>query len=582
MVSTVVISVNLMFKACVHPTLDLWNRDMEALYADQRPILCHLNEENWVEVINGTFHITESASKHHGNITCRYTPLKRGSSDWIVTDMDTINITHGDPITSDFFTVRCVGTSNNKTYRNIHSGIYKKETKAHPLPTSAMGFNVLILGLDSVSRMAMERLFLKTYSYFKDTLGGIVLEGYNIVGDGTIHNVLPFLCGKTLNELPEGRRGKPNAKRVDRYPWVWKKYRNIGYMTQYIEDQPEINTFNYYLLGFREQPVHHYMRPFYLKRFGVSRNSTYMEMCLGSKRLHVNALDWVQDFFISYKNHPKFSFIFINSLMHNSFNAYAADADRDLLSFLKSMERQGNMKNTLLILMSDHGPRFQEARRAAQGRLEERMPFMGFWVPPEFKIKYPIALRNLRTNAHRLTTPFDIHETLMDVINYRGVSLGNLSERGISLFREIPPERTCSQAGIATHWCACQELKVLSNNDSVVQMASLKLVSTINVITSGFENVCHRLSMSEIIKARIYIQNENMNRVDNNEVYLSITVRTTPGEGLFEATMKYSTVSGNFTALQQDISRTNAYDSQSRCVLNSNPSLLRFCYCQEP
>ena len=111
--------------------------------------------------------------------------------------------------------------------------------------------------------MAMRRLFPKTYNYFQDNLSGIILEGYNNVGDGTLHNILPLLCGKTLTELPESRRGKPHAMPVDRYPFVWKKFQQLGYMTQFIEDQPNINTFTMRLLGFKEQPVHHYMRPFY-------------------------------------------------------------------------------------------------------------------------------------------------------------------------------------------------------------------------------------------------------------------------------------------------------------------------------
>ena len=304
-------------------------------------------------------------------------------------------------------------------------------------------------------------------------------------------------------------------------------------------------------------------------------------MCLGSKRLHVNAFNWVQDFFSAYKNHPRFSFIFLSALTHNSANTFAADADKDLVAFLKSMESQGNMKNTLFILMGDHGPRFQEARRTAQGRLEERMSFLGFWVPPEFKTKYPIALRNLRTNSHRLMTLFDVHETLMDVVNYREVALGNLSNRGISLFREIPPERTCLQAGIGTHWCACQELKVLPINDSVVQEASVELVSTINFITSGFENICHRLSLSQVTNAAIYSEKISTIRIHKSYVYYSIKVRTTPGDGHFEATMKYNTVLGKFTALEQDISRVNAYGNQSHCVLKTDPSLRRFCYCKE-
>ena len=551
---------------------------MKALYAYQRPIRCQRKGKNWVEVLNGTFFITESASRDYGNITCQCTPLKRGPDDHSVLDMETVNIKDGDPITSDFFTVSCVDSLTNKTYTNIHSGIYKKNIKVRTLPKNAMGFDVLILALDSVSRMAMKRLFPKTHSYFKDTLGGILIEGYNIVGDGTVNNMAPFLCGKTLKELPEVRRGKPNAQPVDVFPWVWNMYEKLGYITQYIEDQPEINTFNMWLKGFKKQPVHHYMRPFYLKKFWKRRSIN--SMCLGSKRLHVNAFDYLKDFFTAYKNHPKFSFIFLNALTHNQYNTFAVDSDKDLLAFLKSMVNKGDMKNTLFIFMADHGPRFTKARQTAQGRLEERMPFMGFRVPPEFKPKYPLAFRNLRINSQRLATLFDVHETLLDVINYREVGLGNLSNRGISLFREIPPERTCLQAGIGTHWCACQKIKALPINNSVVQKASVELVNTINFITSDFENMCNRLSLSEIIKAGIYTQTKMILRVNKAVVYYSVTVRTTPGEGMFEATLKYNTVTRNFTALEKDISRINAYGNQSRCVLKTNPSLLRFCYCQ--
>ena len=558
----------------MHPTLNLWDPEMKALYADQRPIRCP-SEEDWVEVVNGTFHITDQAFRDQGNITCYYTPLKRGPNDFKVEDMETMNITHGDPITSDFFTARCVGDLSNKTYVNLHSGIYKKNTNIYPLPTNAMGFNVLILGIDSVSRMAMQRLFPKTYNYVKDTLGGIVLEGYNAVGDGTVANLLPFLCGKTLMELPECRRGKPNTSHVDGFPWIWKEYDKLGYMTQHIEDQPRINTFDLLMMGFKDQPVHHYMRPFFFKKFG--RRPARDDMCLGSKRLHVNTFNWVRDFFTAYNNHPKFSFIWLNGLIHGKYHSFAADADKDMCAFLESMESQGYMRKTFFILMSDHGPRFREARRAAQGRLEERMPFIGICVPPEFKTKYSIAFMNLKTNSHRLTTPFDIHETLMDVVNLRGFSLGNLSERGISLFREIPPERTCLQAGIDTHWCACQEVWSLPLNDSVVQRASVKLVATINSITSDFRKICQLLSLSQTIKAAFYTQASST--FLTNEMNYLITVRTTPGKGLFESTMKYNILLDQFTVLKQDISRINAYGNQSNCVMEADPSLRGFCHC---
>ena len=559
----------------MQPTLDLWNREIKVLFAGRRSIQCHLKEENWVEVVNGTFRITERASMKYGNITCRYTPLKRGRDDQTVLDMETINITHGDPITSDFFTASCVSDLSNKTYEDVHSGIYKKKIEVRPLPTDAMGFNVLILALDSVSRTAWKRLFPETYTYFKDTLGGIVLEGYNIVGDGTVDNLLPFLCGKIQKELPEGKRGQPHAKPVDGYPWVWKKYEQLGYVTQYIEDRADINTFNMRLMGFKEQPVHHYMRPFFLRRHASFKT---FDLCLGSKRLHVNGFNWIQDFFAAYKNHPRFSFTILNSLTHDGFH-FAADADKDLLAFLQYLESKDDMNNTLLILMSDHGPRFHGMRFVAQGRLEERLPFMGIWAPPKFKTKYPIPFKNLRINSHRLTTPFDIYETLMDVVNFREARVGNISHRGISLFREIPPERTCLKAGIDLHWCACQNLKSLPVNDSVVQNASIKLVAKINSITSKFSKICHRLSLNQTIKAGIYTQGQSGLAANESEVYYSVRVMTTPGKALFEATMKYNRVSGNFTVLQQHISRINAYYDQLQCLETADPSLHLFCYC---
>ena len=407
-------------------------------------------------MVNGTFHLTQRASRDHGNITCRYTPLKRGPDDFTVEDMATLSIKHGDLITSDFFTVRCSSSVGNATYVNLHSGIHKQEISVNSLPSDAMGLNVLILGMDSVSRVAWKRLSPKTYDYFERNLGGIILEGYNILGDGTPAALLPILCGKFEEELPAAERGKPNAKPVDGHPWIWKKFHEVGYMTQFTEDQPHISTFTYRMLGFREQPVHHYMRPFHLK-YHKSKKPVD-DLCLGSKRLHVISLDWVQEFFTAYKNRPKFSFTFLGGLTHNHCS-FAADADNDLLAFLQHVENGGNMKNTLFILMSDHGSRFHTIRQAVQGRFEERMPFMGLWLPTEFKNKYHIALKNLRINSQRLTTPFDIHETLLDVINFRGGSKGNLSERGISLFAEIPSERNCLHAGIGAHWCACQNWK---------------------------------------------------------------------------------------------------------------------------
>ena len=39
-------------------------------------------------------------------------------------------------------------------------------------------------------------------------------------------------------------------------------------------------------------------------------------------------------------------------------------------------------------------------------------------MPKSFQEKYPEAMRSLRLNSRKLTTPFDIHETLKSILNF--------------------------------------------------------------------------------------------------------------------------------------------------------------------
>lgn len=105
--------------------------------------------------------------------------------------------------------------------------------------------------------------------------------------------------------------------------------------------------------------------------------------------------------------------------------------------------------------------------------------------PKSFKEKYPLAIRNFKRNSRRLTTHYDIHETLRDISELDSSSITNenlkqrsqdLKERGverlprgISLFLEVPEQRTCDMAGVEAHWCMCYEKLDLSNLDQRVQ-----------------------------------------------------------------------------------------------------------------
>jgi len=47
----------------------------------------------------------------------------------------------------------------------------------------------------------MKRMLPKTHEYFTNKLGGHVLSGYNILGDGTASALAPMLAGRLKNEM---------------------------------------------------------------------------------------------------------------------------------------------------------------------------------------------------------------------------------------------------------------------------------------------------------------------------------------------------------------------------------------------
>lgn len=108
-----------------------------------------------------------------------------------------------------------------------------------------------MFGFDSLSRNTFIRKLPKSYKYLKEELDLQVLEGYNIVGDGTPQALIPILTGQTELELPDTRKRISGTKPVNVYPFIWKDFTKFGYVTGYLEDMPSVGTFTYRLNGFK-------------------------------------------------------------------------------------------------------------------------------------------------------------------------------------------------------------------------------------------------------------------------------------------------------------------------------------------
>ena len=118
------------------------------------------------------------------------------------------------------------------------------------------------------------------------------------------------------------------------------------------------------------------------------------------------------------------------------------------------------------------------------------MPIVMFVFPPWFEKVYPEAFRNFIRNTKILSTPFDLHETLQDILRFTGAELDDehfrsknpSGARGMSLFKKVPENRTCTDAAIEPHWCACLQWRVISPETPIVQRAAQ--VNTLLIITT--------------------------------------------------------------------------------------------------
>uniref|UniRef100_A0A0L8I6Q3 Uncharacterized protein n=2 Tax=Octopus bimaculoides TaxID=37653 RepID=A0A0L8I6Q3_OCTBM len=508
-----------------------------------------------------------------------------------------VNISH------EFIKVQCFDRDNKKIYVNFHAFVQMKELphadrsnntydnaiissddsvkNSHSTNSvdkeNKLSLNVLLIGVDSVSRLNFIRQMSLTRRFLLDH-GAIEMLGYNKVADNTYSNMIPFLTGKYEDELPESKN--LDLIPFDEYDIIWKHYNKSGYVTMFTEDSTSGAMFNYLKFGFKKQPTDHYFRPFALEREKEHSFWSNNGFCFGNRMEVAINLQYTYDFIRVYKDKPYFTLTFITRISHDDMNK-AGRGDFEYLKFLQKSSNQNLLNNTILFFFSDHGFRYGQFRETYVGRLEERLPTM-YVLPPEwFRDKFPTLWNNLRVNTHRLTTPFDIYETLQDILDIekaeersKSNEVDNKNLIRISLFRKIPLNRSCESAAIKPHWCTCHFFTSVAVNNTIVIIVANYLVSYINNMILNSSKLCAKLELQKIINAEVSVSYFG-NQVQTHKDY-RVIIQTHPGGGLFEGTERYYS-NDKQLSLMGEISRINRYGNQSDCI---HDNLLRkYCYC---
>ncbi|KAJ8705939.1 hypothetical protein PYW07_010716 [Mythimna separata] len=497
---------------------------------------------------------------------------------------------------SDHVKVRCRGILYESVYvskwMGYAIGFRKSVSRLHPPPGREDTLNVLIFGFDSTSKNGFIRNMPKSYKHLKDHVKATILNGYNIVGDGTPAALFPILTGKTELELPEMRKTLNNAT-LDSMPFIFYKLAKDGYRTAYFEDMPNVGTFQYRFNGFLRQPADHYLRSFYLEVASI-REQDY---CVGDTpqfQLMMNITDQFMRL-----DGKRFGFTFIADITHDG--SMISVADDAMVELLQTLEQRNVFEDTLLIVMGDHGPRFTKIRDSLQGKLEERLPLMSIRLPEKFKRMRPNVQAQLEANAEILTTPHDIHATILDVLDWsqymnpfkiKGADL----PRAMTLLEPIPKNRSCSEAGIEPHWCACVNWKNVTDTEMINKSADA-FINFINKLTINERSKCLPRSLTKIqwvmkqmpnSKMLAFLSSDKDGYIGNFGAHTKIPqqnyqikVIVGPGRAIYEASMTYLRNVDKFVIHNRDISRTNAYGKEPSCISATHPHLNPYCYCSD-
>ncbi|CAL7949038.1 unnamed protein product [Xylocopa violacea] len=581
-------------KGCRIPAMDPFDSAIERFIQKEKPLVCeHGDHLPLVDSNDTALHINPKAIKHFYNnteeIDCCWRPFWRmKNEDNIITyDNECFKFKNSAVVNTEFVKVEC-SRNDEVIYKDYHAfvprfhSVEQKCAKARVASPTSDHLSVLIIGLDSVSRLNFHRMMPKTVHALQN-LEAVEMLGYTKVADNTYPNLVPVLSGLSEAELHD-LCWQSKDKTFDECPFIWKNFSASGYRTAFAEDACSMTTFNYLKRGFRVQPTDYYLRPFCIaseKDIG-NTHKLNANLCVGTRKTYDNLLSYAKKIASQFVVDPYFAMIWQASLTHDYFT-YPQLGDQSYYNLITYLYTEQLLNQTALIVMSDHGMRWGEFRQTYQGRMEDSLPFVFIVLPRWWRDKYQVAWANLRRNTRSLTTAFDLHETLADLMRSENLEESRLKSRtkamprdnnlprGISWFLPIPDYRTCTMAAIASHWCMCHNSYDVPLDDNSLQDKAAFLVSELNEMLKKFVQ-CAKLKLKEIKAAKAW-KNEGKG---SQLVDYTITVQTEPGDAIFEGTVRNRNEDKR-NKLVGSVSRLNAYGKQSSCVDEFNMRL--YCYC---
>jgi len=116
--------------------------------------------------------------------------------------------------------------SKSTVYKDVHAMVIDKGQRRFQNAEVVNKPSVLIISIDSLSRLNLIRSMPMTYRLL-ETHGFTSLDGYTKVADNTFPNVVPILTGMFVEQMAKRCWKSPNEE-MDGCPFLWKDFKKRG------------------------------------------------------------------------------------------------------------------------------------------------------------------------------------------------------------------------------------------------------------------------------------------------------------------------------------------------------------------
>ncbi|XP_044572558.1 uncharacterized protein LOC123257456 [Drosophila ananassae] len=459
-----------------------------------------------------------------------------------------------------------------------------------------------MFGIESLSRLKLRSNFPMVHEYLKGE-GWYEMQGYNRIGNDSFANMFTMLSGTSKNTATQTNYCKKKMKNcLNSLPMIWKDFDQANYMTAYAEEGSQGNTFPV----FSTKPTDYYFRPFNLLG---TQNLEKNANCLGRRTNHSYIFDFGRQYMQRYlKIRPIWGLFWAN---YGSLSSESLQ--QEILRDLLDLESDGVFDHTIMIFFgADHHKKGDFTRKMDKAFLDFHLPMMFIYLPPWFRKKYPKHTQALHLNQQRLSSNFDIYNTLMHIIQMGNGSSGSYqTSRDCpfcqSLFINLPWDRDCKKAGIPKEDCACQTKKEI--HEYAVNTAPPRIINQINQYLSrnGFsqlevrtkdaqnlhlgellvESINNYLNEHELLKKCHILQLNSSKIIHQHKDYFTpfrtnsyrVKFSVNPQNVKFLTTVNYNSDLEKLEGVNvEHFSRLGDYTETSKCIISLK--LKSFCICK--